>query len=283
MLCLDAIILLGMYKQHHFPLQHAFRIQNVLNIHGSAVPSSHSCSSPRLGIKTQYPVQVPQLLVNTLFPSFYFMSTLVNNSHKGGYMVVETCSTCVRLELPFCLRWCKRCTEQWKINCLSVSSWHTLSHHSPSSHSTKELGTPLPLPQALRKNLDLPLGCQLSIWRTRRTHEPAFSLCSVGISIKQLWGGEEPEDQKFIRHLLSQRQSMSQHSISSNFQACLGLLSLKRSWTLFVFMVPEHDFHQVFKDHQQPIHCFVIKVFIGLFFLVCPLKFYSGTPVPELM
>lgn len=99
----------------------------MITIDRSTVLSPCWGSPSKPGIRVQSPAQAPQLLVHALFPSFYLVSTPVNNLHMGRYTVVETHSTHVPLELPFSLGWCKRCIEQRKIQCLSMSSWHTIS------------------------------------------------------------------------------------------------------------------------------------------------------------
>lgn len=136
-LCVSMLLsYFGMHRRQHFLLRHTFRTRSVLTIPGT--PRGGSPSRP--GIRVQSPVEAPQLLVHMVFLSFYLRSTLVNNLHTEGRTVVETRSTHVPPESLFYLGWRKRCTERGKLKCLSVCSWHTLSHHSS------------PFPQSSRHN-----------------------------------------------------------------------------------------------------------------------------------
>lgn len=119
----------GRHRWQHFLPQHISRTQSIATICRSTVLSSHGDCPSRPGIRVESPVQASQLLVHILFPSIYLVSTPVNNLHTVGETVAETHGMHVPLELSFCLGWCKRCTEQWKINLLSMSSWHTLSQY----------------------------------------------------------------------------------------------------------------------------------------------------------
>lgn len=85
-------------------------------------------NSLRSGIAVQSPVQAPKFLVHGLFPNFISWALQWITHIWRGNKVVEISSICVPLELPFCLRWCERCTEQWKIKCLPCP---VIGYHLP--------------------------------------------------------------------------------------------------------------------------------------------------------
>lgn len=95
-----------------FPSAHLQDPEHI--IHSKYGPAILLSTSFRPRIAVQCPVQAPTFLVHGLFPSFISWALQWITCIWGGYKAVEISSIHIPLELPFCLRWCERCTEQWK-------------------------------------------------------------------------------------------------------------------------------------------------------------------------